>query len=51
MNLNPNNPDTKWIGEIPSDWSLEKVRYFFTERSEKVDDTSYPPHQYQRVEL
>lgn len=43
MNLNPNNPDTKWIGEIPSDWSLEKVRYFFTERSEKVDDTSYPP--------
>ncbi len=33
----------KWIGEIPNSWKLSRVGKFFTERSEKVDDTSYPP--------
>ena len=33
----------EWIGEIPSSWALSRVGKFFTERSEKVDDVTYPP--------
>ena len=33
----------EWIGKIPSDWGLSRVRNFFNERSEKVDDITYPP--------
>ena len=33
----------EWIGEIPSSWELSRVGKFFTERSEKVDDVTYPP--------
>lgn len=43
MNSNLNNSKTKWMGELPPEWSVEKIRYFFTERNEKVDDISYPP--------
>jgi len=32
-----------WLGEIPSNWSLKRVRNFFIERSEKVDDTFFLP--------
>ena len=35
--------DFKWIGKIPSSWELSRVGKFFTERSEKVDDVTYPP--------
>lgn len=33
----------EWIGEIPNDWTLSRAGKFFTERSEKVDDVTYPP--------
>jgi len=33
----------EWIGKIPSSWELSRVGKFFTERSEKVDDVTYPP--------
>lgn len=33
----------EWIGEIPEQWQLSRVGKFFTERSEKVDDITYPP--------
>ena len=33
----------EWIGIIPSDWELSRVGKFFNERSEKVDDVTYPP--------
>ena len=32
----------EWLGSIPSDWDCKKVGNFFLERSEKVDDKSYP---------
>ena len=33
----------EWLGKIPSNWKLQKVGKFFSERSEKVDDVNYPP--------
>ncbi len=33
----------EWLGNIPSNWDLQKVGKFFLERSEKVDDQSFPP--------
>ena len=27
-----------WIGEIPFDWDLKKIKELFVERNEKVDD-------------
>lgn len=33
----------EWLGKIPSNWGLSRVGKFFTERSEKVDDVTYPP--------
>ena len=33
----------EWIGEIPTHWQLSRVGKFFIERSEKVDDVTYPP--------
>ena len=35
--------DIEWIGKIPSSWELARSGKFFTERSEKVDDVTYPP--------
>jgi type I restriction enzyme S subunit len=32
----------EWLGDIPSTWELSRVGKFFTERSQKVDDVSYP---------
>ena len=32
-----------WLGSIPSEWDLKRVGQFFVERSEKVDDKSFPP--------
>ena len=37
------NSNYEWIGNIPTNWSLSKVRNFFKERNEKVDDKKYPP--------
>ncbi len=33
----------EWLGNIPSDWKLKRVGNFFRERSDKVDDKSFPP--------
>jgi type I restriction enzyme S subunit len=33
----------EWIGEIPNDWKLSRVGKYFTERTEKADDVTYPP--------
>ena len=45
MNRHENYLETgfEWIGKIPSSWELARVGKFFTERSEKVDDVTYPP--------
>ena len=33
----------EWIGAIPKHWAISYVSKFFIERSEKVDDITYPP--------
>lgn len=33
----------KWLGKVPPDWSLVKLRKHFIERRQKVDDISFPP--------
>lgn len=33
----------EWLGKIPNNWALSRVGKFFKERSEKVDDNTYPP--------
>jgi type I restriction enzyme S subunit len=33
----------EWIGKVPNDWTLSRAGKYFTERSEKVDDVTYPP--------
>lgn len=33
----------KWLGKIPSDWSLTKIGWLYTIRNEKVSDKDYPP--------
>ena len=45
MNTHENYFDTglEWIGKIPSSWEVARSGKFFTERSEKVDDVTYPP--------
>lgn len=32
-----------WIGEIPNNWSVQRISSVFTEQNEKVNDTDYPP--------
>ena len=32
-----------WLGRIPSHWNLSRIGAQFYQRSEKVDDTEYPP--------
>ena len=45
MNKQNTYKETKinWLGYIPSNWDLKRVSQFFKERSEKVDDKSFPP--------
>lgn len=33
----------KWLGEVPTHWSLRRLGYFFGERREKVSDRDYQP--------
>ena len=33
----------EWIGRIPNHWRLSRAGKFFTERTKKVDDITYPP--------
>jgi type I restriction enzyme, S subunit len=32
-----------WIGEVPEHWEIQRIGSAFEERSEKVNDTDYPP--------
>lgn len=32
-----------WLGKIPINWGLSRVGNFFKERTDKVDDLTYPP--------
>lgn len=32
-----------WIGEVPVHWEVQRIGTAFEERSEKVNDTDYPP--------
>ena len=44
--MNHQEPITKnqeWIGRIPSDWGLVKIKEYFVERNTKVDDVFFPP--------
>jgi type I restriction enzyme S subunit len=36
------NSGVAWLGEVPSDWELKRLGYFFEERREKVSDKDYP---------
>lgn len=31
-----------WLGEVPVNWELKRLGYFFEERREKVSDKDYP---------
>lgn len=33
----------QWIGEIPSQWNIEKIGQLYSERKEKVSDIDYQP--------
>lgn len=33
----------KWLGEIPSNWTLAKIGGLYSIRNEKVSDKEYPP--------
>lgn len=33
----------EWIGEVPAHWEIQRIGTAFEERSEKVNDTDYPP--------
>ena len=33
----------KWLGEIPTDWTLTKIGGLYSIRNEKVSDKDYPP--------
>ena len=32
------NSKIEWIGDIPENWDLRKIKQYFALRSEKVDD-------------
>lgn len=32
-----------WIGQVPAHWEVQRIGTAFEERSEKVNDTDYPP--------
>lgn len=31
-----------WLGEVPAEWAVKRIGYFFNERREKVSDKDYP---------
>lgn len=33
----------EWLGEVPSDWSVQRLGNVFEQRKEKVSDKEYPP--------
>ena len=33
----------EWIGDVPEHWQVERIGTAFDERSQKVNDTDYPP--------
>ena len=33
----------EWIGQIPADWEVNPISYYFTERNEKCNENDYPP--------
>jgi len=33
----------EWLGEVPVHWEIQRIGTAFEERSEKVNDTDYPP--------
>ena len=33
----------EWIGEVPAHWVIDRIGTAFEERSQKVNDTDYPP--------
>lgn len=33
----------EWLGEVPAHWEVQRIGTAFEERSEKVNDTDYPP--------
>ncbi len=37
------NSGVEWVGEIPAHWGIQRIGTAFEERSEKVNDTEYPP--------
>jgi type I restriction enzyme S subunit len=37
------NSGVEWIGEVPRHWEVQRIGTAFEERSEKVNDTDYPP--------
>jgi type I restriction enzyme S subunit len=37
------NSGIEWIGNIPENWDVQRIGTAFEERSQKVNDTDYPP--------
>jgi type I restriction enzyme, S subunit len=37
------NSGVEWIREVPEHWEIQRIGTAFEERSEKVNDTDYPP--------
>ena len=35
--------EVDWIGSVPEHWEIQRIGTAFEERSEKVNDTDYPP--------
>jgi type I restriction enzyme S subunit len=31
-----------WLGDVPVDWAVKRIGYFFNERREKVSDKDFP---------
>lgn len=42
-NVKLKDSGVEWIGEIPEHWEVNRIGTAFNERSEKVNDTDYPP--------
>jgi type I restriction enzyme S subunit len=33
----------EWVGDIPNNWDISRIKKFFIERNEKVNDFEFPP--------
>ena len=41
--LSYKDSEVGWIGEIPNNWKVSRIKKYFNERNEKVSDLDFPP--------